>query len=160
MPSAAVTVLVADPPLICPMEGTDVQATIRALRSHAGAGDALPEGGLNLGRAYWLRPRPGQRRLMAFGCLLLSGGLAASLAWQSNQGTITPWVVEVDHLGQAQAVAPASPFYQSTDPQIAFHLARFIEDVRGLPTDAIVLRQDWLRAYDFTTDRGAAALSA
>src|SRR5260370_28570010 len=61
MPSAAVTVLVADPPLICPMEGTDVQATIRALRSHAGAGDALPEGGSNLGRAYWLGPRPGQK---------------------------------------------------------------------------------------------------
>ena len=68
-------------------------------------------------------------------------------------------MVEVDHLGQAQAVAPASPFYQPTDPQIAFHLARFIEDVRGLPTDAIVLRQDWLRAYDFTTDRGAVALN-
>ena len=46
-------------------------------------------------------------RLMAFGCVLLSGGLAASLVWQSTQGTITPWVVEVDHLGQAQAVAPA-----------------------------------------------------
>src|ERR1700730_5759088 len=98
-------------------------------------------------------------RLMAFGCLLLSGGLAASLVWQSTQGTITPWVVEVDHLGQAQAIAPASPFYQPADPQIAFHLARFIEDVRGLPADAIVLRQDWLRAYDFTTDRGAAALT-
>src|SRR5258705_3545775 len=98
-------------------------------------------------------------RLMAFGCLLLSGGLAASLVWQSTQGTITPWVVEVNHLGQAQAVSPASPFYQPTDPQIAFHLARFIEDVRGLPTDAIVLRQDWLRAYDFTTFCGAAALN-
>src|ERR1700732_4602472 len=98
-------------------------------------------------------------RLMAFGCLVLSGGVAARLIWQPTQGTITPWVVEVDHLGQAQAVAPASPFYQPTDPQIAFHLARFIEDVRGLPTDAIVLRQNWLRAYDFTTDRGAAALN-
>ena len=98
-------------------------------------------------------------RLMALGSLLLSGGLAAGLVWQSAQGTITPWVVEIDHLGQAQAVAPASPFYQPADPQIAFHLARFIEDVRGLPADAIVLRQDWLRAYDFTTDRGAAALN-
>ncbi|MGY3647613.1 type IV secretory pathway TrbF-like protein [Bradyrhizobium sp. LM4.3] len=49
--------------------------------------------------------------------------------------------------------------YQPTDPQIAYHLARFIEDVRGLPADAIVLRQNWLRAYDFTTDRGAAALN-
>ncbi|MET4204925.1 conjugal transfer protein TrbF [Bradyrhizobium sp. LA6.12] len=98
-------------------------------------------------------------RLMAFGCLALSTGLAGCLVWQSTQGTITPWVVEVDRLGQAQRVAPANTDYQPTDPQIAYHLARFIEDVRGLPTDAIVLRQNWLRAYDFTTDRGAAALN-
>lgn len=98
-------------------------------------------------------------RLMAVGCLLLSGGLASGLVWQSVRGTVTPWVVQVDRFGQAQAVAPADSGYQPTDPQIAFHLARFIEDVRGLPTDGIVLRQDWLRAYDFTTDRGAAALN-
>src|ERR1700737_2396915 len=96
---------------------------------------------------------------MAFGCLLLSGGLASGLVWQSVRGTVTPWVVEVDRLGQAQAVAPADNSYQPTDPQITFHLARFIEDVRGLPADGIVLREDWLRAYDFTTDRGAAALN-
>lgn len=98
-------------------------------------------------------------RLMAFGCLTLAAGLAFGLIWQSTQGTITPWVVEVDRLGQAQTVAPANPFYQPTDPQIAFHLARFIEDVRSLPADAIVLRQNWLRSYDFTTDRGATALN-
>ena len=68
-------------------------------------------------------------------------------------------MVEVDRVGQAQTVAPANSTYQPSDPQIAFHLARFIEHVRGLPIDAIVLRQDWLRAYDFTTDRGAAALN-
>jgi type IV secretory pathway TrbF-like protein len=98
-------------------------------------------------------------RLMAFGSLLLSSGLAFALVGQSLRGTVTPWVVQVDRLGQAQIVAPADGSYQPTDPQIAFHLARFIEDVRGLPADAIVLRQDWLRAYDFTTDRGAAALN-
>ncbi|MET0723415.1 MAG: conjugal transfer protein TrbF [Tardiphaga sp.] len=98
-------------------------------------------------------------RLMAFGCLLLSGGLASGLVWQSLRGTVTPWVVQVDRLGQTQAVSPADSIYRPTDPQIAFHLARFIEDVRGLPADGIVLRQSWLRAYDFTTDRGAAALN-
>ena len=98
-------------------------------------------------------------RLMAFSSLMLSAGLASALVWQSIRGTVTPWVVEVDRLGQAQTVAPAIVNYQPTDPQIAFHLARFIEDVRGIPADAIVLRQNWLRAYDFTTDRGAAALN-
>ncbi len=98
-------------------------------------------------------------RLMAFGSLGLAAGLAGGLVWQAARGTITPWVVQVDRVGQAQAIAPADPFYQPTDPQIAFHLARFIEDVRGLPSDAVVLRQGWLRAYDFTTDRGATALN-
>jgi type IV secretion system protein VirB5 len=98
-------------------------------------------------------------RLMAFGCLMLSAGLATGLVWQSTQGSIAPWVVEVDRLGQAQRVAPANTDYQPTDAQIAYHLARFIEDVRGLPADGIVLRQNWLRAYDFTTDRGAGALN-
>ena len=98
-------------------------------------------------------------RFMAFGSLILSAGFAAALVWQSARGTIVPWVVQVDRLGQAQAVAPADASYRPTDPQIAFHLARFIEDVRGLPADAVVLRQGWLRAYEFTTDRGAAALN-
>jgi type IV secretory pathway TrbF-like protein len=98
-------------------------------------------------------------RLAFFGCLALSGGLAAGLVWQSARGTIIPWVVQVDKLGEAQAVAPADAGYRPTDPQIAFHLARFIENVRAIPADPIVLKQDWLQAYDFTTDRGAVALN-
>lgn len=98
-------------------------------------------------------------RLMAFGSLALSAGLSAALVWQSASGSIVPWVVQVDKLGQAQAIAPAQADYRPTDPQIAWHLARFIEQVRSIPSDAIVLRQNWLRAYDFTTDRGAMALN-
>ncbi|KAA5601775.1 conjugal transfer protein TrbF [Blastochloris sulfoviridis] len=98
-------------------------------------------------------------RLMAFGSLLLSAGLAAGLVWQSARGTIVPWVVEVDRLGEAQAIAPAQADYRPTDPQIAWHLARFIEQVRSIPVDPIIVRQNWLRAYDFATDRGALALN-
>ena len=98
-------------------------------------------------------------RVMAFGSLLLSGGLSAALVWQSTQGTITPYVVEVDRLGAAQAVTPATADFRPTDPQIAYHLSRFIENVRQIPADPIVLRQNWLHAYDFTTDRGALALN-
>ncbi|MES0110099.1 conjugal transfer protein TrbF [Mesorhizobium sp. M0013] len=98
-------------------------------------------------------------RLMAFGSLLLAGGFATALVWQSARGTVVPWVVQVDRLGQAQAVEPAVADYRPTDPQIAWHLARFIEEVRSIPADAIIVRQNWLRAYDFTTDRGALALN-
>ena len=98
-------------------------------------------------------------RLAFFGALALSGGLAAGLVWQSARGSIVPWVVEVDRLGEAQAVAPAEASYRPTDPQIAFHLARFIEQVRAIPADPVIVRQNWLRAYDFTTDKSGQALS-
>ncbi|NPD16642.1 conjugal transfer protein TrbF [Xinfangfangia sp. D13-10-4-6] len=98
-------------------------------------------------------------RIMAFGSLILSAGFASALVWQSARGTVVPWVVQVDNLGQSQAVAPAVAEYRPTDPQIAFHLGRFIEQTRSIPSDAIIVRQNWLRAYEFTTDRGAATLN-
>jgi type IV secretion system protein VirB5 len=98
-------------------------------------------------------------RLMALGELAVIAGLAGALVWQSARGTVVPWVVQVDRLGQAQAVAPAVADFRPTDPQIAWHLARFIEQVRSIPADPIIVRQNWLRAYDFTTDRGALALN-
>jgi type IV secretion system protein VirB5 len=98
-------------------------------------------------------------RIMAVGSLILSAGFASALVWQSARGTVVPWVVQVDNLGQSQAVAPAVAEYRPTDPQIAFHLGRFIEQTRSIPSDAIIVRQNWLRAYEFTTDRGAATLN-
>lgn len=98
-------------------------------------------------------------RLMAFASWALSVGLAAALVWQGARGAVVPWVVEVDRHGAAEAVSPAVADYRPTDPQIAWHLARFIEEVRSIPADPVVVRQNWLRAYDYTTDRGALALS-
>lgn len=98
-------------------------------------------------------------RLAFFGTLALSGGLAGGLVWQSARGHIVPWVVQVDRLGEARAVAPAEAGYRPTDPQTAFHLARFVEEVRSIPVDPVVVRQNWLRAYDFTTDKGALFLN-
>ena len=98
-------------------------------------------------------------RYMAFGSLILSAGFAGALVIQSARGTVVPWVVQVDKLGQAQSVAPATADYRPADPQIAWHLARFIEQVRSIPADPIIVRQNWLRAYEWTTDRGAGALN-
>ncbi|MDB5581669.1 MAG: conjugal transfer protein TrbF [Bradyrhizobium sp.] len=98
-------------------------------------------------------------RMMAFGATaLLSLSIVDNL--RLRFGThIVPYVVEVDKLGAARAVAEASADYRPTDPQIAWHLARFIENVRGRPADPVVLRQNLATAYDFTTAQGAAALN-
>ena len=94
-------------------------------------------------------------RLMALGGLLLSSGLSAGLLWQSMQSRVVPYVVEVDRLGEARALTPAEKDYRPTDPQIAWHLAKFITDVRGVSLDPVLMRTNWLEAYDFVTARGS-----
>lgn len=98
-------------------------------------------------------------RLIAFGCLALAGGLAASNVWQSMQSRVAPYVVEVDRMGEARAVAPALQNYKPTDGQIAWHLGRFISNVRSISTDAVLVKKNWLDAYDFATDRTAIFLN-
>lgn len=94
-------------------------------------------------------------RLMAFSGLVLTIGLSSALVWQSMQSRVVPYVVEVDKLGQAQAVTPAEATYRPTDPQIAWHLGRFITHVRARSLDPVLMREDWLSAYDFATERAA-----
>jgi type IV secretory pathway TrbF-like protein len=94
-------------------------------------------------------------RLMAFGSLALAGGLSGGLIWQSIQSRVTPYVVEVDRLGEARAVTEAEAGYRPTDPQVAWHLARFITNIRSRSLDPVLMRRDWLGAYDFTTKRGS-----
>src|SRR3546814_2242660 len=99
-------------------------------------------------------------RWMAFGCLGLALVVVSGLLWQLGRSTVTPYVVEVDTLGQVRAVGPALEEYQPTDAQIAHELERFIRNVRSLPLDPVVLRADWLEAYDYATARGATTLNA
>jgi type IV secretion system protein VirB5 len=98
-------------------------------------------------------------RLMAFGCLSLALLMAGGLVWRSAQSLVTPYVVEVDSAGQVRAVGEAASPYQPNDAQMAHHLARFISLVRSLSIDPVVVRQNWLEAYHYTTDRGAATLN-
>jgi type IV secretion system protein TrbF len=98
-------------------------------------------------------------RLLAFGCLMVSFILLASLVWLLRGGTAPPYVVEIDHAGAVRAIGPALSDYTPTDAQIAFHLARFVEHVRSLSIDPVVVRQNWLRAYDYATDRAVVTLN-
>ncbi|TWG92033.1 type IV secretion system protein VirB5 [Mesorhizobium sp. J18] len=98
-------------------------------------------------------------RLMAFGCLALATGLSAGLLWQSTQSRVVPYVIEVDRFGEAHAVAPAVQDYEPSDAQIAWHLGRFVSNVRSVSTDPVLVRQNWLSAYDFATDRAALFLN-
>jgi type IV secretion system protein VirB5 len=85
--------------------------------------------------------------------------LGTVLSWFARSGAATPYIVEVDAPGSARAVGPAIETYKPSDAQIAFHLARFVDHVRSLSLDPVVVRQNWLRAYDVVTDRAAVSLN-
>jgi len=97
-------------------------------------------------------------RLMAFGALGLTAVMSGAVVWQSLQSRVTPYVVEIDRLGEARAITEAAASYRPTDPQVAWHLAKFVENVRSVSLDPVLMRRNWLTAYDFVTKRGATAL--
>ncbi|MDK7587415.1 conjugal transfer protein TrbF [Alcaligenes faecalis subsp. phenolicus] len=98
-------------------------------------------------------------RLMAFCCLLLAAVSIGDSIWRRSEGeTAVAYLVEVAD-GEVPEVRKATLLGTPTDQDIANQLARFIEDVRSLSTDPVVVRKKWLNVYDFATDRGAGFLN-
>ncbi len=97
-------------------------------------------------------------RLMAFGALALTAIALGDDIRARSGSTVTPFVVEVDRTGAVQTIAPATADYVPTDAQVAFFLARFIQNTRSLSTDPVVVRQDWLDAYDQITSHAKPVL--
>src|SRR6266702_3137670 len=98
-------------------------------------------------------------RIAALSSASLSVLLGLTLLLTVGRSVVVPYIVEVDRLGEVRAVGPAVEAYQPSDAQIAHFLARFIENVRSLSIDPVIVRTNWLHAYDFVTDRGAQALN-
>ncbi len=98
-------------------------------------------------------------RTAAFCALGLSAALTAGVIALALRPAAVPFVIEANDNGEARLVGPATSAYEPSDAQLSWHLARFIEMVRGLPSDPIVVRQNWLRAYDWATQGGAQVLN-
>ncbi len=68
--------------------------------------------------------------------------------------------VEVSDWGQTQKITAIGGRYEPTEAQVGHTLAGWIADVRGKSVDPIVIRQNWLRAYDLLTPKAAGFLNA
>lgn len=99
-------------------------------------------------------------RRIAFANLALAGFLGAGWWMQSREAVVKPFVVEVASWGQTQKITALDGRYNPTDAQVGYALAEWIRDVRSKSIDPIVLRQNWLRAYDVLTPKAAAFLNA
>jgi len=99
-------------------------------------------------------------RYIAFGSVAISLVLAGGMVWLSAQYRVVPYVVEVDKSGEPIALGKAAETYSPSDAQIAWFLAHFITNIRSLSTDPVLVRSNWLQAYDFATDDAARFLTA
>jgi type IV secretion system protein VirB5 len=95
-------------------------------------------------------------QLVAFGALGVSGLLAGGLVTLATQSRITPYVVEVDRLGRAQAFGPAERLRLTDQRVVTSQLAAFVRDVRAVVGDAAVQADLVRRAYAYA-DQGAAS---
>ena len=98
-------------------------------------------------------------RLMAFATLGLAAFLGAGWWVQASRAIVTPYIVEIDALGQTSRITAANGEYRPTEAQTGYFLADWIRLVRSKSIDPVVIRQNWLRAYDFATPRVAAFLN-
>ncbi|WP_135209830.1 conjugal transfer protein TrbF [Vitreimonas flagellata] len=98
-------------------------------------------------------------RSIAFGALGLLGVSVVSLVVVALQQRTFVHVVEVSPEGQVMNVRAADGRWTATEAQKAYHLGQFVRLVRSLPTDGVVLRENWLEAYRFLTPQAAAQLT-
>jgi type IV secretion system protein VirB5 len=98
-------------------------------------------------------------RAIAFGALGLLGVSVMSLVVVALQQRTFVHVVEVSPEGQVMNVRAADGRWNATEAQKAYHLGQFVRLVRSLPTDGVVLRENWLQAYRFLTPQAAAQLT-
>ncbi|MBL8653753.1 MAG: conjugal transfer protein TrbF [Alphaproteobacteria bacterium] len=98
-------------------------------------------------------------RMTAFASLGLAAALGAALTFVALDQRTFVHVVEVSPEGTVMQVRAADRSWTPTNAQVAHHLGRFVRLVRSLPTDGVVLRDNWLEAYRFLTPQAAAQLS-
>ena len=99
-------------------------------------------------------------RRMAFANLALAAVLGGGWWMQSRQAVVKAFVVEVSAWGQTEKITALKGRYEPTEAQVGHALAEWIRDVRGKSIDPVVIRQNWLSAYDLATPRTAAFLNA
>jgi type IV secretory pathway TrbF-like protein len=89
-------------------------------------------------------------RWAAFGALALSLVLAVGVVWQGAQSKVVPYVVEVDKLGDAVAVARADRATPADVRVIKAQLAAWIVDVRSVSSDPLAQKAALSRSYAMT----------
>ncbi len=96
--------------------------------------------------------------LMAFALLVLDSLLAAAIFWLASQTKITPYVVEMDKLGQAVAFGPAEQLREPEERLYRYQLAIFVYNIRSVLADPQAQVTNISRSYPYVAGEGQAFL--
>ena len=99
-------------------------------------------------------------RATAYGALGVCAALVGALTIVALQQRTYVHVVEVSPEGAVLSVRAVSDAVTPTQAQQAYFVSRFVRLVRSVPTDGVVLRENWLEAYKFLTPQAGGQLSA
>ena len=86
-------------------------------------------------------------QLVAFGSLALLALSVIGLVTLALQSRVVPYVVEVDRLGRASAIAPAEAVPAVADRVVTAAVARFVADIRTAYPDPVAQHDAVYRAY-------------
>ncbi len=103
--------------------------------------------------------RANQWRALTWALLIIAGIAGGGLVYLATQSRVATYIVEVKESGEVRVVGQVQQsVYEPTEASIKHYLARFITQIRQVPSDPIVLRQNYEEAYDFVTQKGRIVL--
>lgn len=132
------------------------------MKRQTGQGEAVDRNPYLDGRREWNErygdyiARARTWRLVAIGSLCVSGLAVGGLAWVAGQSKVTPYIVEVNGLGDAVPVAIADRAARPDARIIRAQLARWATNCRTVYVDAAAERQAIDQCYAMVNRRGAA----
>lgn len=95
-------------------------------------------------------------RLAALGIFGLSILLLFGLIYQSTKSAVVPYIVQVGPNGEVLSSVKAIETSRAPqDNEIKYFLGKWVHEVRGVPLDIVVKKNDWINAYLFMKPRAA-----
>ena len=100
-------------------------------------------------------------RLGFFSCALLALIMTGLNAYQLTQRKVVPFIVSVNpESGEAAVIGKALEInYTPKEQEIKYFLSQFIQNVRSVPSDPVVIKRNWLTAYLFLRKQAANLLN-
>lgn len=99
-------------------------------------------------------------RILALLSLVVTVLLLMVLIIEMSTNKVRLFVAQVTSSGQVVNVQMLATQYHPTTAQEEYFIKNFIELIRELPLDPVVAKNNWLKAYDFLSSRGAERLNA